>query len=118
MTAVICVLSIFGGCGEKDSAETQHAGRDLYKSSALLIADFTKRMAAATDSASLDSINRLFEHRLDSLNMSFPPETDYLLTEGENDTLALLTRRLIQTREKKRRVIPDQPDSDSIPREQ
>lgn len=59
----------------------------LYKESVALAREFTDSIRTAPDSVAALRAFASFGTRLDSLNYALAPDTDLLLTEGENDTL-------------------------------
>ena len=62
----------------------------------------------------------MFEDSLDKINFSYPPDTDLLLTEGQNDTIHSMLQTYIKDRDSRIHeilhpvVIADSIDTDSI----
>ena len=79
-----------------DNTKSEEA-RQLFQESSELIMDITSKMQTASDSITLDSLSQYLEKRLTDVNFSFPPETDYQLTEEENDSIFKLMRLMEKT---------------------
>ena len=61
--------------------------RQLFSQSAELLNDEIKNIFNMRDSLEVDSLHEALEKKLVDINFSYPPETDLLLTEQENDSL-------------------------------
>lgn len=93
-------LILMTSCGQ--NAETiGEAERDsLYHDICALTRTYADSMAHATDTATVDALTARYEARLQAINMHYPPSADRALTEDLNDTIYLLTQRLIENRKK------------------
>lgn len=56
-------------------------------------------MTAAKDSMSVGELSERFEARMAKINSSYPPETDFSMTEQENDTLKVLLEKYAAVRD-------------------
>ena len=74
-------------CSTNKESDNNEEARLLFHRSAQLIKETTHNMKIAADSASIDSLSRLYEKKITEINFSFAPETDFKLTEQENDSL-------------------------------
>ena len=61
--------------------------RQLFSQSAEILNDEIKNIFNMRDSLEVDSLHEALEKKLVDINFSYPPETDLLLTEQENDSL-------------------------------
>lgn len=88
------ILLSFYSCQKHENKDNSEEARELFNKSAFLINEFTDKIASAQDSLTVDSLQQLFEKRIVDLNFSFSPETDYKLTEEENDSIFYLMSRM------------------------
>ena len=98
---VFVIFLIFISCTHKKEKTTDEPARRLFDKSAVLSVDFIKQIQFAKDSVEVDSIIERFEKKLTEINFSFPPETDYNLTEEENDSLFRLFQEINRVKEEK-----------------
>lgn len=73
----------------------------LYSHSVSLIKSYTDSMKLATDSARVNALAENLEIRLTSLNFKYPADTDLLMTEGENDTLAMMVSKFVKLKKER-----------------
>lgn len=99
---VMVALSFIGiACTENRTGNSPHYGNQLYRKSVVLVKQYMSKIEAAPDSASIDSLFACYRDAVDSLNYSFPPDTDLRLSEGQNDTLILYSKRIVELYRKK-----------------
>lgn len=84
-----CLTAIFllEGCSQKEEIQQVDDSDILYSETRKLVREYTDSINLAVDSLAAKSAFSNFNAKLDSLNFSVAPNTDLLLTEGENDTL-------------------------------
>lgn len=70
----------------KENSDEEEA-RALFSQSVNLILEFTSKIKIATDSMQVDSLSEIFEKKITDINFRFPSNTDFKLTEQENDSL-------------------------------
>ena len=87
-------LVIFVSCNKKNETENIDEARLLFSQSVELIREYENNIKNAKDILELESISNIFEKKFTDLNFLFPPETDYKLTEQENDSLFKLLKSL------------------------
>ena len=97
-TSAICMLS---ACGSDKPARDRSDAISLFKEVTSLTESYTGKIKVAPDSASWAAVSTEFEDSLDKVNFRFPPDTDLLLTEGQNDTIAQLIVRYIKARDRR-----------------
>ena len=86
----------------------------LYDKSVRLITAYTDSMSRAADTIAIQQLSERFEQQLDRLNNNVPAETDLRMSEGQNDTLAYLVEKWIQTRDKSLKKATGVIEADSI----
>lgn len=73
----------------------------LYNDIKTLIISYSDSLNAANDSASIDNLIRKFEAELIKTNYNYPPETDFKMTVGQQDTISKLTDKYIGIKQSK-----------------
>lgn len=103
-------------CNRKEDTMKSEEARDLFSNSAKFIQSINRSMMSATDSSYVDSLSKVFEKGITDVNFSFPPQTDFKLTEQENDSLFKLMEemRCIKQEKLKSFVSSDSEDSTSF----
>lgn len=90
LTVMLMVgLSLFS-CQGREEDYGKAAARRLFADSAELLRNYTDSILRAPDSASVEALAARYEDRVARLNSSTLPETDYRLSEAENDSLFAL----------------------------
>lgn len=104
------------GCGGGKKVRDRSEAHELFEAVTSLTKSYTARVAVAPDSATWAMLCEEYEDSLDKVNFSFPPDTDLMLTEGQNDTITSLMGAYIKARDERIHSIlyPVEP-SDSIP---
>lgn len=104
------------GCGNGKKAKDRTEAHELFDAVTTLTKSYTAKIAAAPDSADWAMLCEEFEDSLDKVNFSFPPDTDLMLTEGQNDTITSLLATYVRVRDERIHSLlhPVEP-SDSIP---
>lgn len=91
----------FYSCKPEVKSEKDEEARELFRQSAELLNEATQKISFAKDSMEIDSLSLNYEKRITDINFSFPPKTDYKLTEQENDSLFKLIKILQDIKELK-----------------
>ncbi|MDE6341358.1 MAG: hypothetical protein K2K93_03490 [Muribaculaceae bacterium] len=115
-TLAFVIMLMASGCTPEKKSKDRSAGDDLFRHTVALAERFALRMENTPDSVSVSDLYVEFEDSLEKLNFSYPPDTDLLLTEGQNDTIHDRLMRLIEVRDERlqtfmRRSMP----ADTIP---
>ena len=74
---------------------------NLFNQSAQTIIDYHEMIDSAKDSLEVDSIYADFEKKITDINFECPPQTDFKLSEQENDSLFFLISRLNELKKSK-----------------
>lgn len=110
------MMLIVASCQKNQEAEEQTRDAQLlYNESKKLLKIYTDSLKNATTRMDLENISERFENSLASLYNQYPSETDMEMTEGENDTLYLLTKKLLVTKDRRAKELgPLVAENDSI----
>lgn len=100
---IMLIFSLFflNACKKKEISEKVDESQSLFQQSVNLIIEITNQYKESKDSLAIDSLNRLFEKRITDINFSVPPETDYKLTEQDNDSLYKLIQSMKEIKDKR-----------------
>lgn len=94
-------LFLFNSCIAKVDNNSAQEARELFNQSATVTLQYINYIKAANDSLEVDSILERFDKKITEINFNFPPQTDYKLTDQENDSLFNLISILNQEKVKK-----------------
>lgn len=107
-------------CGSDKKPHDRDDADDMFSRICNLTDSYTDKVAAAEDSAAWARVCIEYEDSLNKISFSYPPDTDLLLTEGQNDTIDVMMREYVLTRDRRINEIryPETPadslDVDSI----
>lgn len=99
MLSFLCVCVC--GCKEEKKSKDRSDADDLFTRICKLTKEYTEKLNDVPDSSSWVATCTEFEDRLDKISFSYPPDTDLLLTEGQNDTIHALLVEYTKVRDKK-----------------
>lgn len=99
MLLMLSVVSAISGCKQESEKKDRSSADDMFRRIISLTERFTKKVDAASDSSEWAGICREFEDSLDKISFAYPPDTDLLLTEGQNDTIQTLLQNYINMRD-------------------
>lgn len=99
--SIALILLSFGlvACKEKQAPTLAKEAQELYSKSVGLISLYTDSLLASKDSSTLIQLDKRFENTLTKLNYQYPAGTDYEITEGENDTLTMMSVRYVSLKD-------------------
>lgn len=110
----IFLLLLSGGCkksGESGSADPSNL---LFNKSEALIRLYIDSVKNATDSLKLYEIISHFDNKMTNLNYEFPPDTDLMMSEEENDSLIKLYKKWEKVKAKQDSIVMKRLPSDSV----
>ncbi|MDE5849922.1 MAG: hypothetical protein K2H38_07255 [Muribaculaceae bacterium] len=114
LLASVCIG--VAGCAQEKKKKDRSQATEMYERICKLTEDYTDRLQNAPDSADWASVCSEFEEKLDKITFSYPPDTDLLLTEGQNDTIHLLMQEYVRMREVRiHGLLHPQVETDSLP---
>lgn len=99
----LVVVAVFGtsGCTKEKQKQDRSDATQMYERICKLTKEYTVRLESAPDSADWAAVCSEFEDKLDKISFSYPPDTDLLLTEGQNDTIHTLMQEFVKVREER-----------------
>lgn len=113
--ALIAVGMGFTNCSKETKHKDRSQAKDMYERICKLTKDYTEKVADTSDSASWAATCAEFEDKLDKVNFNYPPDTDLLLTEGQNDTIYSLMLAYLEARDGSiHRILHPVVETDSI----
>lgn len=86
-------------CRQEDHNSKRVQAVNLYYKSVSLLNLYTDSLSHAGDSVAVIRLSDRLNNQLALLNFEFPSETDFEITEGENDTLMSLTEKYVLLRD-------------------
>ncbi|MCM1377124.1 MAG: hypothetical protein NC097_05535 [Clostridium sp.] len=104
----VFLIFVFGSVAcSKSEVQRADFSDGLYQESVELAREYILKIKNAPDSASVDSLMARYQDIIDSLNFQYPPDTDMKLTEGQNDTLTILSAKLVKTYNTRKAKLPN-----------
>lgn len=104
----VCFVVLVIACSKSGDDTMRRAARILFEKQSELINAYTDSLENLPDTVDREPVLSRFRDKLTALNLRYPHDADAAMTEGENDTLYNLTRRLLQA------AVPKE-KSDSVP---
>lgn len=108
-------LLLLMSCNTNEKKVVADSSELLFQKSVDLINLYLDSIQAAKDSLQYEIIVRNFNWKITSLNYDFPPDTDLLLSEEENDSLIKLYKKLERVKLHKDSIIMNRIKQDSVP---
>lgn len=99
LPALAAFAVLVGACSHSGQPTDADRARELYRHNLALLRSYTDSLSVARDSDRVLSLFSRFDDAVTKLNYNYPPDTDRLISEGENDTLARMTLRLVSLRD-------------------
>ncbi len=97
--AMFLVAIAVAGCAQENKKKDRSGADEMFRRITSLTSNYTTKMAEAPDSAAWSKLCTQFEDSLDKISFAYPPDTDLLLTEGQNDTIHTLMQKYIKERD-------------------
>lgn len=108
-------LFILGACQEKKPTPQETAAPELYRSVVGVLRGYSDSIARAKDSAGVNRLMERLTEELTGINFNQPANTDWSLSEDENDSIYQLTTRLMKLRDERlKKLSKDSVETDSI----
>lgn len=96
---ILLAVIMLASCSSEKQKKDRSGADDMFGKISALVTDYTLKVSEASDSASWAEACSEFEEKLDKINFSYPPDTDILLTEGQNDTIQSLIQEYVKARD-------------------
>ncbi|MDE6019132.1 MAG: hypothetical protein K2G85_10005 [Muribaculaceae bacterium] len=98
---VICIIfaMVIAGCASEKKKKDRREADDMFRKISAFVSEYIEKVGASPDSASWATACSDFEEGLDKITFSYSPDTDILLTEGQNDTINALIEEYIKARD-------------------
>lgn len=97
--AIICFA--LAGCKTESNVKDRSDADKMFARICKLTQEYTEKLSEAPDSATWAEIYNEFEDKLEKISFSYPPDTDLLLTEGQNDTIQNLLVEIVKVKKEK-----------------
>ncbi len=116
LMGVLAAVCFFGaGCKRENTDKDRSQADEMYARICQLTKDYTSKLETAPDSTDWAATCSEFEEKLDKISFSYPPDTDILLTEGQNDTIHTLMQEYVKVRNKRiHRLTYPEAETDSV----
>lgn len=98
LLAISMVVTI-GSCRKKVENSLRVEANDLFLKSRELTSSYIDSIRSSKDSTTLLLLYQNFENEITRLNYNYGAGVDYEMTEGENDTLVMLNKRMVYLRD-------------------
>lgn len=103
------------GCTQEKNKTDRSQADDMFRRICKLTEEYTDKLEEVPDSADWAAVCTEFEEKLDKISFSYPPDTDLLLTEGQNDTIHVLLQEYVKARgERIYGILHPEPAMDSL----
>ena len=93
---VMCMIE--ASCTHQQVEQSREESIKLYKSISRLAEVYIDSLENARDTLAVNTLMAHFEEKLDDINYAVVPDTDYSLSEDENDTIFMLLTQVMATR--------------------
>lgn len=106
------------GCGNKGEENRDAEARKLFDGMCRLTSLYLDSIESAKDSVRVNALMENYDTKITELNFSVKPDTDFQLTQGENDTIAMMVDSIRRVYDRKLYNFSHQMnvfDSDSLP---
>lgn len=97
-TSLLALCLVMTSCKGNKPEEVNSDAQDLYHTTCNVAQAYIDSIQSAKDSTQVHKLMENFEQRIEEINTNVKSDTDYGLTEGENDTIALLLDRISEVR--------------------
>lgn len=102
---ILPALIALAGCRSESKVKDRTEATEMFGRIVALTEEYTDKMTNVSDSAEWSELGKEFEDKLDKINFSYPPDTDLLMTEGQNDTITALMAEYVNARDRRFRFI-------------
>lgn len=93
----ICLI-LTAGCRNRPPVDLGDAAQSLYERSVLMTRAYIDSMRHTNDSAAWERLSKAYDDRMARLNFEYPADTDLYMSEGQNDTMYIMTQAFAHAR--------------------
>ena len=97
--SVLAALAGVWGCSRPGNNPNRVMARSLYEREKALVSNSIRRLSVARDSATVKRIAEEYDKEMTKLNFSYPVDTDWDISESENDTIQRLSMKYVSLRD-------------------
>lgn len=97
--AALAASVLFASCRESNYQDIRVDSRRLYESSVSLLKSYTDSLQHAGDSTEVMTLDKTLDDKITKVNAEYSPEAALRISEGENDTLTMMTMRFVALRD-------------------
>lgn len=109
--AILILCAAAASCTHDNTSQRDPYAIRLYEQSRQLLLQYTDSFQSARDTAAIARIEKSYHDKLLKINFSVPPDTDIRMSEGENDTLYMLTKKMLVVKEKRLKKLTTSADT-------
>ena len=95
LASLTSLLLIVGGCNNSKTIDNKSESDKMFIELKELLILYSDSLKNASDSASITNIVDRYESELTKMIYKYPAESDLLLTQGQQDTIASLTENFV-----------------------
>ena len=95
LASLTSLLLIVGGCNNSKTIDNKSESDKMFIELKELLILYSDSLKNASDSASITNIVDRYESELTKTISKYPAESDLLLTQGQQDTIASLTENFV-----------------------
>ena len=95
LASLTSLLLIVGGCNNSKTIDNKSESDKMFIELKELLILYSDSLKNASDSASITNIVDRYESELTQTIYKYPAESDLLLTQGQQDTIASLTENFV-----------------------
>lgn len=112
---IMAIVFSLTSCRKDNSQDIRVESRELYTRSLTLLKHYTDSIKQARDSATVLRLDKALDNDITKVNAEYSPEAALKISEGENDTLTMMTMKFINLRDTLLRKLSKTHPTDSIP---
>ena len=112
---IMAIVFSLTSCRKDNSQDIRVESRELYTRSLTLLKHYTDSLKQARDSATVLRLDKALDNDITKVTAEYSPEAALKISEGENDTLTMMTMKFINLRDTLLRKLSKTHPTDSIP---
>lgn len=93
----LVALAFISSCSEQQQDDRSQPD-ELFARTVEIVKTYTDSLHSAPDTAAIARLTDSYEAAVTKLNLSYPPETDMRMTEGQQDSIWRYTRKFLEVK--------------------